>query len=147
MILYLPLTKQAIESLNLSLASNFIFYTKMKIQGRMKVFDQNDLTKAAFEPVLLTPLQRAQKDGYVNIIGAEGKKKIEYITLEKHVENYEDPEEKVRANFFAELIYKYEYPANRIKVEVIVPDRLPVDRADIVVFSDDDCKRPYAIVE
>ena len=76
------------------------------------MFDQNDLTKAAFEPVLLTPLQRAQKDGYVNIIGAEGKKKIEYITLEKHVENYEDPEEKVRANFFAELIYKYEYPAS-----------------------------------
>ena len=94
----------------------------------MKVFDQNDLTKAAFEPVLLTPLQRAQKDGYVNIIGAEGKKKIEYITLEKHVENYEDPEEKVRANFFAELIYKYEYPANRIKVEVIVPDRLPLQQ-------------------
>lgn len=63
------------------------------------------------------------------------------------MENYEDPEEKVRAEFFAELIYKYEYPANRIKVEVVVPDRLPTDRADIVVFSDNDCKRPYAIVE
>lgn len=61
------------------------------------------------------------------------------------MENYEDPEEKVRAEFFAELIYKYEYPVNRIKVEVVVPDRLPTDRADIVVFSDD-CKRPYAIV-
>ena len=51
------------------------------------------------------------------------------------MENYEDPEEKVRAEFFAELIYKYEYPANRIKVEVIVPDRLPTDRADIVMQS------------
>ena len=48
----------------------------------------------------------AQKDGYINITGAEGKKKIEYITSEKHMENYEDPEEKVRAEFFAELIYK-----------------------------------------
>ena len=111
------------------------------------MFDNNDMAKAAFEPVLFIPLQRAQKDGYINITGAEGKKKIEYITSEKHVENYEDPEEKVRAEFFAELIYKYEYPANRIKVEVVVPDRLPTDRADIVVFSDDDCKRPYAIVE
>lgn len=111
------------------------------------MFDINDMAKAAFEPILFTPLQRAQKDGYVNITGAEDKKKIEYITSEKHVENYEDPEEKVRAEFFAELIYKYEYPANRIKVEVVVPDRLPTDRADIVVFSDDDCKRPYAIVE
>ena len=111
------------------------------------MFDINDIAKTAFEPVLFTPLQRAQKDGYINITGVDGKKKIEYITSEKHVENYEDPEEKVRANFFAELIYKYEYPANRIKVEVVVPDRLPTDRADIVVFSDDECKRPYAVVE
>ena len=55
------------------------------------------------------------------------------------MENYEDPEEKVRAEFYAELIYKYEFPANSIKVEVIVPDRLPTDRDDIVIFSDDDC--------
>ena len=110
------------------------------------MFDINDIAKTAFEPVLFTPLQRAQKDGYINITGVDGKKKIEYISSEKHVVNYEDPEEKVRAEFFAELIYKYEYPANRIKVEVVVPDRLPTDRADIVVFSDNDCKRPYAIV-
>lgn len=110
------------------------------------MFDINEMSKAAFEPVMFTPLQKAQKDGYINITGAEGKKKIEYITSEKHMENYEDPEEKVRAEFFAELIYKYEYPVNRIKVEVVVPDRLPTDRADIVVFSDDDCKRPYAIL-
>lgn len=62
-------------------------------------------------------------------------------------ENYNDPEEKVRAEFWAELIYKYDYPANRIKVEVSVPDRVPTDRADIVVFSDDECKRPYIVVE
>lgn len=111
------------------------------------MFDINDIAKTAFEPVLFTPLQRAQKDGYINITGVDGKKKIEYITSEKRVENYEDPEEKVRAEFFAELIYKYEYPASRIKVEVVIPDRLPTDRADIVVFSDNDCKRPYAIVE
>ena len=107
----------------------------------------NAAAKAAFESALLTPLQRAEKDGYINITGPEGKRKIEYITSERHSENYEDPEEKVRAEFFAELIYKYEYPANRIKVEVVVPDRLPTDRADIVVFSDNECKRPYAIVE
>lgn len=95
----------------------------------------------------LSPLQRAEKDGYINITGPEGKKKIEYVTSERHSENYEDPEEKVRANFFAELIYKYEYPANRIKVEVVIPDRLPTDRADIVVFNDNECKRPYAVVE
>lgn len=109
--------------------------------------DLNKIINENAEAIVLTPLQRAQKDGYVNITGPEGKQKIEYITSERHSENYEDPEEKVRANFFAELIYKYEYPANRIKVEVVIPDRLPTDRADIVVFSDDECKRPYAVVE
>ena len=53
----------------------------------------------------------------------------------------------MRAEFYAELVYKYEYPANRIRVEVTIPDRLPTDRADIVVFSDDACTRPYAVVE
>ena len=111
------------------------------------MFDMYDVVKNNAEAIALSPLQRAEKDGYVNITGPEGKRKIEYVTSERHSENYEDPEEKVRANFFAELIYNYEYPANRIRVEVIVPDRLPSNRADIVVFCDDECKRPYAVVE
>ena len=95
----------------------------------------------------MTYLERAIKDGYAYIIGADNKQKITYVTSDNHTENYSDPEEQVRAEFWAELIYKYEYPANRIKVEVAVPDRLPTDRADIVIFSDDDCKRPYTVVE
>lgn len=95
----------------------------------------------------MTYLEKALKDGYANITGTEGKRKITYVTSDNHSENYNAPEEQVRAEFWAELIYKYEYPATRIKVEVVVPDRLPTDRADIVVFSDDDCKRPYAVVE
>ena len=53
----------------------------------------------------------------------------------------------MRAEFWAELIYEYDYPANRIKVEVTIPDRVPTDRADIVIFSDDECKKPFAVVE
>lgn len=92
-------------------------------------------------------LDRAIKDGYAYITGEDNKAKITYVTSDNHIENYNDPEEKVRAEFWAELIYKYEYPANRIKVEVVVPDRLPTDRADIVIFVDDECKRPYTVVE
>lgn len=92
-------------------------------------------------------LNRAIKDGYAYITGEDNKSKITYVTSDNHIENYNDPEEKVRAEFWAELIYKYEYPANRIKVEVVVPDRLPTDRADIVIFMDDECKRPYTVVE
>lgn len=92
-------------------------------------------------------LDRAIKDGYAYLIGSDGSKKITYVTSDNRVEKFDDPEEKVRAEFWAELIYKYDYPANRIKIEVVVPDRLPSDRADIVVFSDDDCKRPYIVTE
>lgn len=95
----------------------------------------------------MTYLEKALKDGYANITGTDGKRKITYVTSDNHSENYNDPEEQVRAEFWAELIYKYEYPVNRIKIELTVPDRDPFDRADIVVFSDDDCKRPYAVVE
>ena len=106
----------------------------------------NDILKN-LEMMNMSSLQRAIKDGYVNISGNEGKRKITYVASENHSENFEDPEEKVRAEFYAELIYKYQYPANRIRVEVTIPDRLPNDRADIVVFSDDACTRPYAVVE
>lgn len=99
------------------------------------------------DAIFLSPLQRAIKNGDVIISGTEGKQKITYVFSNNHTENYEDPEEKVRAEFYAELIYKYEYPVSRIKVEVVIPDRLPTDRADLVVFSDDECKRPYAVVE
>ncbi len=30
---------------------------------------------------------------------------------------------------------------------MVIPDRLPTDRADIVIFSDDECKRLYTVVE
>ena len=91
--------------------------------------------------------EKAIKDGYATITGTEAKQKIIYISSDSHSENYNDPEEKVRAEFWAELIYKYDYPPSRIKIEVVVPDRLPTDRADIVIFKDDDCKRPYTVVE
>ena len=92
-------------------------------------------------------LEKAIKDGYANITGLEGKQKITYVTSNNHSESYNDPEERVRAEFWAELIYDYDYPATRIKVEVTIPDRVPIDRADIVIFEDDDCKKPYAVVE
>lgn len=92
-------------------------------------------------------LEKAVKDGYAYLSGEGSRQRITYVTSDNHSENYNDPEEKVRAEFWAELIYRYDYPAARIKVEVAVPDRLPTDRADIVVFADDSCKRPYAVVE
>lgn len=98
-------------------------------------------------PELTEYLKQAQKDGYVSFSEKNGKIQITYNSSNNYKDNYSDPEEQIRAEFWAELIYKYEYPVNRIRLEVVVPDRLPKDRADIVVFWDDECKRPYAVVE
>ncbi len=45
------------------------------------------------------------------------------------------------------MIFDYNYPVQRIDVELIVPRRTPSDLADIVVFEDDAKKKPYIIVE
>lgn len=71
---------------------------------------------------------------------------IRYAAVDRR-ERWSDPEEKVRAEYYAELIYRYGYPARRIGVEVTVPDRSPNDFADLVVFHDDECKRPFAVIE
>lgn len=61
--------------------------------------------------------------------------------------NIADPEEQVRASFYYELTKKYQYPKERVDLEVIVPRREPTDKADIVVYEDDEKKKPYIVVE
>ncbi|MGH7799193.1 MAG: type I restriction enzyme HsdR N-terminal domain-containing protein [Thermodesulfobacteriota bacterium] len=72
--------------------------------------------------------------------------KIEYIAQQKSYK-ITDPEEPVRVTFYLELIKKYQYPKERIDLEVLVPRRKPEDKADIVVYEDDDKKKPYLVVE
>lgn len=62
-------------------------------------------------------------------------------------DNYRDPEEKVRAEFFVELVERYQYRPERIGFEVETPRRKPEDSADLVVFHDDAHKKPYCVIE
>jgi type I restriction enzyme M protein len=62
-------------------------------------------------------------------------------------DNYQDPEEKVRAEFFVELVERYQYPPERIDFEVEVPRREPKDKADVVIYRDDAQKTAYCVVE
>ena len=94
----------------------------------------------------VTYLEKALKDGHAEIVGDGKQQKILYKAVD-HSERYADPEEQVRAEFWAELVYRYQYEPVRIGIEIVVPDRTPSDRADIVVFRDDERKRPYAVVE
>ena len=84
-----------------------------------------------------------QKD-YIELLN-EGTT-IHYIVPDKKY-RFTDPEEQVRARFYVELIELFQYPQNRMDLEVRVPRRTPSDRADIVVFQDDDKKNPFIVVE
>jgi len=91
-------------------------------------------------------LSRALADGHLQIIASGKSEKIRYVACNV-VERWSDPEEKVRASYYAELIYRYGYDPDLLGVEVTVPDRVPFDRADIVVFRDRARTRPFAVVE
>jgi len=89
-------------------------------------------------------LEKAVADGLASL-SPEGNT-VTYNSIGRSAK-FSDPEEKVRAEFWAELIYAYGYKVERIGVEVSVPDRLPVDRADLVVFHDERRTRPFAVIE
>lgn len=93
-----------------------------------------------------THLDQALADGHATIDSSGPKPRITYVAV-GHSEIYSDPEEQVRAEFWAELIYRYGYAPERIGVEITVPDRTPKDAADLVVFDDDERKTPWAVIE
>jgi type I restriction enzyme M protein len=90
--------------------------------------------------------ERAMRDGHLRIDKSGRFEKIVYAAANRS-ERWSDLEEKVRAEFYSELIYRYGYDPHRLGVEITVPDRSPNDFADIVVFRDDERKRPYAVIE
>ena len=89
---------------------------------------------------------RALADGHAEITGEGRNERIHYVAA-MHSERWADPEEKVRAELWAELIYKYEYAPELIGFEVNVPRRTPNDYADLVIFSDDEKKMPWFVIE
>ncbi|MBM4447366.1 MAG: restriction endonuclease subunit M [Chloroflexi bacterium] len=91
-------------------------------------------------------LEQALAKGYATISGEGSKQRITYVAV-NHSERYSDPEEQVRAEYWAELIFRYGYEPARIGIEVIVPDRTPKDTADLVVFLDDARIHPFAVIE
>jgi type I restriction enzyme M protein len=61
--------------------------------------------------------------------------------------NFKDPEEKVRARVFIELVEKYKYSEKRLDTEVTGPRREPKLPADIVVYEDDEKETAFIVVE
>lgn len=91
-------------------------------------------------------LAKAVADGKATLQMAGPRQTITYVAV-SHTEYYDDPEEWVRADLWAELIYRLDYPEQRVGVEIRVPDRVPHDAADLVVFHDDARTKPYIVIE
>jgi type I restriction enzyme M protein len=91
-------------------------------------------------------LDQAFEEGYLRLDQSGRFEKVIYTAVNRS-ERWSDSKEKVRAAFYAELIYRYGYSPDRIGVEITVPDRSPNDFADLVVFRDDDRKRPFAVIQ
>lgn len=84
-----------------------------------------------------TYLEQAIADGHAKLGGKGKAQRIHYLAV-NHSERRSDPEENIRAEFWAELIYKYQYRPECIRFEVKVPRRTPNDFADLVICSDKD---------
>ena len=83
------------------------------------------------EPVLYLP--QAFDDGFAALLTDGKTEQIHYYATPGDTLIYKarwaNPEEKVRAELWAELLYKYEYPAWRVRMEFKAPDRLANKRA------------------
>jgi len=73
-------------------------------------------------------------------------KYITYIHQNKK-RNYNNPEEKVQAEAFLQLIFDYGYPVEHIKQFVSVTIGSSIREADIVVYSDKEHTKPHIVVE
>ncbi|HPI20753.1 MAG TPA: N-6 DNA methylase, partial [Candidatus Kapabacteria bacterium] len=76
----------------------------------------------------------------------EEEKFITYLQQNKK-RNYQNPEEKIQAETYLELILVYGYPKERVKNYVTVTMGASTKEADIIVYDDDKCTLPKIIVE
>lgn len=81
------------------------------------------------------------------IINFDSENKFITYPFQNKKRNYLNPEEKVQAETFLKLVLTYEYPVHRIRLYDPVTMGSSVREADILVFNDDDCTKPYIVVE
>ena len=97
--------------------------------------------QSIFERNIISTIEK----GLISI--SENKSKITYQCSREYSTNFNNSEEIVRASYYSELVLDYDYSNKRIDFEVTVPRRTPEDHADIVVYEDDELKKPFLLVE
>lgn len=72
--------------------------------------------------------------------------RIKYVRQNKSY-NFNDPEERVRAEAYVQLVEDYGYPVGRISLEMEVRMGVSKKSADIIIYEDDAKSAPYIVVE
>lgn len=93
--------------------------------------------------IFIKNIQRGIEKGIITVTSDNSK--ITYKCVRDYTTFFKNPEEKVRAAYFVELVLDYQYPSKNIDIEVKVERRVPDDRADIVVY--DENGKDYLVVE
>lgn len=101
------------------------------------------MVKENHNSIFTKNIQRGIDKGIITV--ASDGSKIIYHCKRDYTTSFKNPEEKIRASYFCELVLDYDYPTKNIDIEVIVPRRMPEDRADIVVYDEDGAE--YLVVE
>ena len=89
-------------------------------------------------------LKLALADGLVELHRHGTHARIDYLAAD-HSGLLSNPKERVVAELWTDLVYKYEYPPERIRFEVRIPGRIPNQMADLVIYQDDYQKSPYFV--
>ena len=55
--------------------------------------------------------------------------------------NFNNPEEKIQAETFCQLVLRYNYPVEQVKLYVKVTVGSDTKEADIIVYNDNECKK------
>src|SRR3989344_3289707 len=101
------------------------------------------MTKENHDSIFMRNIQRGIDKGIITI--TDDSSKITYHCKRDYSTSFKNPEEKVRASYFSELVLDYDYPTKNIDIEITVPRRTPEDRADIVVYDNDGAE--YLVIE
>lgn len=111
------------------------------MQTKIEALQQAEVKNSLFR----SNIDRGLKAKIISLTDDESK--IIYHCCRDYTTSFKNPEEKVRASYFVELVLDYQYPKQRIDIEVKVERRIPDDRADIVVYEDDELKTSFLVVE
>jgi type I restriction enzyme M protein len=112
-----------------------------KTQRIISIIMEKNQSKSIFEKNIQLGLEK----GLLSI--SEENNKITYHCTKDYIANYKNPEEKIRASYFVELIENYGYLHSKIGIGVSVPKKIAVSQADIVVYEDIELNKPYLVVE